>query len=368
MAITLGKSTSANRTVGVKVDMDEALNILPIDDVPLQRWLPSAPTSNIKVEWMEEQLAAQTAIISSVSGTATPWELTMDTDEGDLFRVGDVLHIQGRASNIQFLVTVIASDVVTVASFGATAASDDPVATDVVEIVGQVLTEGADPLEARSQERTALYNYTQIGQEKVEATRTARKQSMYAQSDPYDHEVQKKFRELAIRFERQLVHGQRYQSGSTRAMGGLFYYISTNSVSNTVANAKTAVNSLVRTCWTAGGSPQALWCSPAVKAAITANYDAALRRTERSDVVAGFIVDKIVTDFGTIEVYANRYFPTTKALLLQREYDTKRVFDGYTHEMLSKTGDSDKGQLVGELSLEVRNELAQGILTLTDAA
>jgi len=221
MAITSGKTTTANRTVGVKVDMDEAITILPIDDVPLQRWLPSGPTRNIKVEWMEELLAAQTAIVTSVAGTSSPWTLTMP--DGNVFRVGDVLHIQGRAANIQFLITAISTNDLTVAGFGATAATDDPVATDVVEIVGQVLTEGGDPLDARSQERTALFNYTQIGQEKVEASRTARKQAVYAQNDPYDHEVQKKFRELAIRFERQLVLGQRYQSGSQRAFGGLFY-------------------------------------------------------------------------------------------------------------------------------------------------
>ncbi len=366
MAITFGKTTTANRTVGVKVDMDEAITILPIDDVPLQRWLPSAPTSNIKVEWMEEALAASTAVLTSVSGTATPWTLTFP--DTNVFRVGDVLHIVGAPEGEQYLVTTISSatDLI-VAGFGTTGASDDPIANDVFEIVGQVLTEGGDPTDARSQERTALYNYTQIGQEKVEASRTARKQATYAQSDPYDHEVQKKFRELAIRYERQLVLGQRYQSGSTRAFGGVFYYNTTNSASSTVANAKATVNLLVRTCWSAGGSPQTLWVSPAVKAAITANYDATLRRSVRDDTTGGFTVERIVTDFGDIDVIANRYIPTTRGFLLQREFDIRRVFDGYQHEMLSKTGDADKGEIVGEFSFEFKNAAAQGVLTLTDA-
>ncbi len=366
MATTSGLVKSSDRTVGVKVDMDEAVYILPIDDVPLQRWLPSAPTSNIKVEWMEESLTPQTDIISAVSGTSSPWTITVA--DGGVFRAGDVLHIQGRAADIQFLVSSISTNDLTVAGHGGTAASDDPVADDVVQIVGQVLTEGGDPPAARTVERTALYNYTQIGQEKVNATRTARKQAMYAQSDPYDHEAQKKFRELAIRFERALVLGQRYQSASKRAMGGLFYYITTNSRSGVKANVKSLIQDLVRDCWTAGGSPQALWVSPAVKAAITANYDAALRRSVRDDATAGFTVERLVTDFGDIDVFANRYFPTTKGLLLQREYDVKRVFDGYMHEALAKTGDADNGEIVGEFSLEVKNETAQGILTVTDAA
>lgn len=352
--------------MGVKVDMDEAIYILPVDDVPLQRWLPSAPTSNIKVEWMEEALLAQTDTISAVSGTSSPWTITVS--DGNRFRVGDLLHIQGRAANIQFRVSSISTNDLTVTGFGGTTASDDPATSDVVEIVGQELTEGGDPDSARSIERSALYNYTQIGQEKVEVSRTARKQAMYALSDPYEHEVQKKFRELAIRFERALVLGQRHQSSSLRAMGGLFYYISTNSVSGTVAQAKDKLNSLVRTCWTAGGSPKVLMCSPAVKAAISANVDAALRRSVRDDTTAGFVVDRLTTDFGDIDIVPNRYFPTTKGLLLQQEFDIKRVFDGYAHEMLAKTGDADKGQIVGEFSLEVKNEVAQGILTLTDAS
>lgn len=367
MAATLGQVRTSDRTVGVKVDMDEALFILPLDDVPLQRWLGDKPTSNIKVEWMHETLTPQTDTIagSGVSGTSSPWTITVS--DGNRFRVDDILHIQGRAENIQFLITAITTNALTVSAFGATSASDDPADADVVEIVGQLRTEGADPLEARSIERDPLYNYTQIGQEKVEASRTARKQAMYALTDPYDHETQKKFKELAIRFERALVVGQRYQSGNKRAMGGLFYFISTNSVSGNVAGAKAAVNSLVRKCWEAGGSPTMLMVSPAVKAAISANYDAALRRTVRDDSTGGFTVDRVVTDFGDIDIYANRYFPKTKGLLLQKEFDSKVTFDGYKHEQLAKTGDADKGEIVGEFSLEVRCEDAQGILTLTDA-
>src|SRR6478609_7023038 len=200
MAATLGQVRTSDRTVGVKVDMDEAVYILPVDDVPLQRWLPSAPTSNIKVEWMEEQLTPQTDTISAVTGTSTPWTITVS--DGNRFRADDILHIQGRAANIQFLVTAVSTNDLTVSGFGATAATDDPANADVVEIVGQLRTEGADPASARSIERTNLYNYTQIGQEKVEASRTARKQAMYALTDVFTHETQKKFRELAIRFER----------------------------------------------------------------------------------------------------------------------------------------------------------------------
>lgn len=366
MATTYGNIGSFNRTIGVKIDMDEAIYILPVDDVPLQRWLPSRPTSSVKVEWMNEALTGQTATASAVSGTG-PWTVTVP--DASIFRPNDILHTQDAAAAVQFVVTSINTGANTAVLTAFAGNATAPVTTAALEIVGQYVNEGADPQEARSQERTGQFNYTQIGQEKVQATRTERKRAMFAQEDPYDHEVAKKFRELAIRFERTLVHGQRSISSANdqRSLGGLFYFLATNSRSGTVANAKSLVNSLVRDCWAAGGAPTTLMVSPAVKAAISANADNTIRRMEASDTVAGFVVDKVMTDFGTVEVVPNRYFPLTKGVLLQREYDAVRVFDGYAHELLAKTGDSDKGEIIGEFSFQMKNENAQGVLTLTDA-
>lgn len=365
MATTSGAVGTFNRTVGVKIDMDDAIYILPVDDVPLQRFLPSETTTSVKVEWMNEALTGQTDTLSGVAGTG-PW--TANVVDGAIFRVNDIVHVQDAASGVQFVITAISTNQLTLTAFAGNVTA--PVNTNVVEIVGQYLVEGSDPVAARTQERTGLFNYAQIGQEKVEATRTQRKRAMYGNdADPYDHEVSKKFRELAIRFERALVHGQRSISGGSdqRAMGGLFFYLSTNTASNTVANTKTAINSLIRQCWAKGGTPTTLMCSPAIKAAISANVDPSARRFDTSNTIGGYVVDKYLSDFGEIEIVPNRYFPLTKGILLQREFTRKKVFDAYYHELLAKTGDADKGEIVGEFSLEVKNESAMGVLTLTDA-
>lgn len=366
--VRLGTQGTYNSAVGVKLDIDDAIHILPLDDVPVQKLLSSEPTNSIKVEWLEEELMPSVGTVSSVAGTSSPWVLTMASGHGARFRVGDILTIRGRAYNLQFRVTVVATDDVTVAGFGSTAATDDPIATDVVEVIGQVRDEGADPEAARSIDRDTNYNYTQIQQEAVQVTRTQRERAMYGVGDPYDHEVMKKFKELAIRKEKALVSGVRYtDSAKLRSMGGLFYFITTNSESGTVSQVRAKVNALIRKTYDAGGNPKVLMCSPAVRAAVSDNWDPTLRRTTRSDTVGGYTIESIVTDFGTIRLETSRHFPATKALLLQTEFDKRRVFTGTFHEMLAKTGDGDKGQLVCEDSLQVKNEKAQGVLTLTDA-
>jgi hypothetical protein len=361
--------TTNLQTVGVKVDMDDAIVLLDTWDAPLQKRLGSRPTSSVRIDWLEDDLCPDTFTVatSGVSGTSSPWTLTVD--DTSWVRVGDLFTIDGRAYNIQFEVTSITdATTVVVAAFGATAASDDPVDDDVFRHVGQKLAEGADPGNLRAVDRVNPFNYTQIGQEGVQVSRTERKRATYGVDDEYTYQVQKKFKELAIRMERALTNGVRFQSGNKRTMGGLFSFITTNSESGTVSQAAAKLNSLVRDCFEHGGTPRSLYVSPAVKAAISANIDPTLRRYDRADRTGGYVIDAFQTDFGVIDVMVDRHFPTTKGLLLQEEFDTRRVFDGYFHEMLAKTGDGDKGEIVGEFSLEVKNEKAQGVLTLTDAS
>lgn len=371
--VTSGGVTTDLQTVGVKVEMDEAIVMLPIWDVPLQTKLGSAPCFETRIDWLEEELTSQVVNCSSIATDQTnSW--TIVVDDTSAIRVGDILHADDAAlstTSYEVASVVDSTALALIPAFGATAHDVNPTATvnvSLYRLIGQNLSEGADPKAFRGNDRTNPYNYTQVGQEAVQVSRTERKRQTYGVADEYTHQVQKKFKELAIRMERALTTGVRYQAGSKRTMGGLFSYITTNSRSGVVANTKALINSLVRDAYSQGGSPELLVVSPAVKAAISANVDPTLRRTTGDSVRAGFVVEKILTDFGEIDIAIDRHFPTTKGLLLQTEFDTRRVFDGYFHEMLAKTGDSDKGEIVGEFSLEVKNQNAQGVLTLTDAA
>ena len=368
--LTSGVATTNLQTVGVKVEMDEAIVILPTWDVPLQTRLGSSPAHEVRIDWLEDILTPQSFTVSAVATDegADEWELTVD--DSSSLRVGDIVIADGvdDLSEAYEVTEIIAATTIEVITAWGGATDEDPdAAPTVYRVIGQNLAEGADPLAMRATDRTNPFNYTQIGQEGVQVSRTERKRQVYGVADEYTYQVQKKFKELAIRMEKALTYGQRYQSGAKRAMGGLFYFVTTNSRSGVVANAKSLVNSLVRDCYTAGGTPTTLYVSPAVKAALSANIDPTLRRTTGEDTQVGFVVDRILTDFGLIDVITDRHFPTTKGLLLQEEFDKRRVFDGYFHEALAQTGDATKGEIVGEYSLEVKNQAAQGVLTLTDA-
>ena len=370
MAYTQGQIQTPDRTVGVKQDIDEAIRILTPTDVPLQQMLPSKPTNEIKVEWLEEELMPQSVTLSAVSGSDPYTCTTTDTTE---LRVNDILWTHdGTDSTKQWKVTSITNSTTFVVAAFPTAHATAPGSTATLDIIGQLPSEGGAPLDARSTERSTKYNYTQIVQEAVEASRTARNRGrrggMFGVGDPYDHEVEKKFKELAIRFERALLHGQRYQSGDTRFMGGMFYFITTNSTSGVKANLRTLINTAITTGYTSGGSGNyVLMVSPTIKSLISALDDSYLLK-ERSDHGAGQRIDTFESDQGTVQVVANRHFPRTRGLVLEMNGDTCIAnFDPYFYEVLAKTKDGDQGQIVAEKSLVVKNEKASGLFTVTDA-
>lgn len=363
-----GAISTANLQVGTKIDMDEDIDILTPTDVPFQQWLGVESTVQTRIDWLEEDLTPQTVTFGTVTGVDAPWTVVVGTGEASYVRPGDVLHLVDGASSVQWLVSTIDTETDTLTLTGFAGNTTDPVLADVAEIVGQYRDEGTTPEEMRSNERDAFYNLTQWGQEKVEATRTARKRDVYGMGDPYDHELMKKWKELAIRFERSLIHGQRVESvdKKKRFMGGLFYYISDNTVSNTKANLRTALNELIRAAYDDGSSAVDLWVSPSIRVAMD-GIDANAVQIERADSVRGEVVETYRTSLGTVRLHTNRHLPKTKGLLLDSQYVKRVNFDGYFHETLAKVGDSDQGHIVGEFSLKVKNDKAHGILTVTDA-
>lgn len=364
-----GKYGTWNQTVGVKLDIDDAIVMLSPTDVPLLSRIGSRGTNQVKVEWLEEDLTPQSVTVTAVAGASSPWTITVSATDINYIRPNDILWKQDAASTVQFTVTSIntAGPTAVVAGFAGNATG--PAVNDVLVIVGQYGVEGKDPEEARSVERESKFNYTEIFQEKIAATRTARGRDLYGQADPYDHETMKKFKEVRIRWERASVHGQRAISAGSdqRSMGGVLYYITSNTESGLKANSKTLINSLMRKVYDAGGAAGTLMVSPSLKQAISENVDPTLRRSERSDRTGGFVVDFITTDFGEVTIVPNRFFPKTKGVLMQEEFIIRRPFSPAFHELLSKTGDSDVGEIVEESSLEVKNEKAHGVLTITDA-
>jgi hypothetical protein len=174
-------------------------------------------------------------------------------------------------------------------------------------------------------------------------------------------------------------------SGSTaRVMGSLLSYIKTNTSKNgtsvtgvdpTTIGVSTRTDGTTRTftetilkdviskVFVSGGTPSALFVSPALKQVVSGFTGLAAQRYQvptngQATILAG--ADLYQSDFGVLQIVPNRFMRTRDALVLDPEYAALAYLRPFQTNELAKAGDSDKTQILAELTLEVRNEAAHG--------
>lgn len=215
------------------------------------------------------------------------------------------------------------------------------------------------------------------------------------------YEVQKAGKELAVKLER-LSFGNLTTatglSGTARVMKGLQSFIATNTAlagSNggtvgdsthdgivTVADFEDMLNSI----YFQGGNPEQVYVSPKLKRQVSAfTVPGAAAGTPHARNIAAVdkklvgAIDFYDSDFGLIQIVLDRWVPessnTTTAtasatatggqmFFLSRAINRIAWLRQVHHELIGKRGDSVAGYVVGECTLEVLAEKANGRITM----
>lgn len=124
------------------------------------------------------------------------------------------------------------------------------------------------------------------------------------------------------------------------------------------------VKYVIKECWLKGGDPSLIMCGAEVKQKISGSFTGIATRyrdvksKSQAQIISG--ADVYVSDFGTTTIVANRFQRARTVLVVDPEYLGIASLRGFTMERLGKTGDNDKAQIVGDYTLEMRNDLAQG--------
>ena len=143
-------------------------------------------------------------------------------------------------------------------------------------------------------------------------------------------------------------------------------------VDSTVAGTLTeaGLKYVIREAWLKGGEPSLVMCGAAVKQKISGSFTGIATRfkdvkgNSEAAIISG--ADVYVSDFGTISIVPNRFSRARTVLVVDPQYLGIASLRGFKMERLAKTGDSDKAQIVGDYTLEVRNRLAQGKIADVD--
>ena len=143
-------------------------------------------------------------------------------------------------------------------------------------------------------------------------------------------------------------------------MGGIIEFASqaTGNVTTTSeALILSVVNKMAQDIFDDGGTPNFILVGGKQKRAISA-FDQSARRSVYDATVAGYVVDKIITDLGyVLDVIVDPWMPDDTAIV--GDLSKVRVMplrgSAMRAEDLAKTGAGSKAQIYGEYTMEVRN-------------
>ena len=338
-----------------------------------------AATSTIH-EWLEDTLLPNADAVDDDDLT-NPTTLTEFTvANGDRFQVGDQIMLAGKPEIM--LVTAINGDDLTVTRNygGSTSATIQD--GDVINIIGNAALEGDDAPTARFTSRVRKQNYTQIFTASVEVSGSQLASQSIGLQDELDYQKQERLRELLRDLENCVINGiapQANPQGSSairRTMRGILASITTNifqpdaaplpageGVNGNQLN-ETLLNAALRAVWEqSSGRIDTIVCGGYQKRRIN-GFIAASQRFAQNTTEFSSMVDVYESDYGVCRVVLCRWVPPDAVLLLDSSRIAVLPLSGrsFHFKPLASTGDSDSGHVIGEYTLEFRNENAHAVI------
>lgn len=363
-------------------DVSDVIGIVSPYETPLLNHLGDSkrPATNTVHEWIEDTLLPNTDTLNQTVYTPDAQNATsLTVNNGLRFQVGDSVRPDG--SNEVMQVTAIAVNVLTVVrGYGGTTKATLTNGKKLF-IIGNAALEGADAQAARFTNRVRKQNYTQIFTATVEVSGSMQAVRTYGVQDELDYQKQERMRELIRDLENCVINGaapaSSPQGGTTvrRSMNGIIKQISTNvytpgqggipSGGGSGSDLNEAVlNAALRATWEqSSGQIDTIVVGGFQKRRINA-FASTLRAYQPEDVNYRDLVGAYESDFGVCRVIMSRWVPTDQLLLLDSSRIEVMPLRGrsFGYKPMGTTGDAVHGQVVGEYTMEFKNENAHALI------
>ena len=254
------------------------------------------------------------------------------------------------------------------------------------------LVEGADATDASVSPSTRIGNYTQIVGKTIRVSGTLEAVDKAGRKSEKAYQMAKAAAEMKRDIETIITANQGQTAGSStaaRKMGSLLSYIKTNSSVNgttvtgvdpTTFGVSTRTDGTTRTfteallkeviqeVFVSGGTPTLAVMRPALKQKVSGFQGNSAYRVNTDNSVGNVTVvagaDLYQSDFGVLQLVPDRFMreANREVLILDPEFAALAYLRPFQTKDLAVSGDSERSQLIAELTLEVRNEAAHGIV------
>ena len=378
MAFT-GKATySAGTTLPeLAEDVSDLVGIVSPYETPLLNALgdPIREATSTHHEWLEDELLPNKDAVNDSTFTDPSTDTDFVVDNGSRFRIGD--QIQVESSEELMLVTGISTNTLTIVRGYAGTTAEDLADNQVINILGNAALEGADKPSARFTNRSRCGNYTQIFTAAVEVSGTDMAASQLGLADEIDNQKQARLRELVRDMENTVINaGQPASnpegSGSVRrSMKGIIQHLSTNlfhtgdsGFPSGTALDEAMINYVLRKIWeNSSGNVDLIVVGGFQKRKINA-FCSDSRAYGANDTTFTDMIGIYESDFGVCKIVTTRWMPQDAALLLDSSRINVLPLAGrsFHFKPLASSGDYECGELIGEYTVELKNEAAHGLI------
>lgn len=347
------------------------LNLSPFE-TPLLDALnaPAGPAINIAHQWEEHKLGPDTIIASAAINSATAATGILINGLGASLQVGMLLEVEvntaGTTNEIIQITSAVGPNSILASRNFASRGISSLVAGGTLSVVATALIEGADALGSVYVPPVRKTNYCHIFGKEVVVTGTAsavkfnpdRGSLMMFETAKITQELHRDLEKAVIRGA---ASGNSIGSGSAyRTMDGLRALL-TGINSTVVASSFTAdpvgyLTDVWQSAYSAGARDiDLIVCGPKFKRDLSAvNAVKSFIIAPQSETVVQRVIDEVRTDFGTARVIVSPWMSSSALMGIstRRSFVVPLQRRQFGFEQLSKTGDADKAQVIGEYTLE----------------
>ena len=343
---------------------NELAEIIRRDNVSfLSRVGISGEATETTHSWMEDSLNSNIYTLDESGFDSSETDMTLVSTTG--LRAGSLLRNVSEAGKTEVVqvASVDSATVVTIVrGYGSTTGEAHTTASTWVATHPQ--QEGQDAPADISKTRTKVSNYTQIFQYGINVSHTMRSVLQAGVADEFTFQIARRLMEAMRELDAALVLGIKSASAGSdtvyRSMGGIVEFANQaagNLNTTSEALSLTVVNAMAKQIWDDGGYPNFILVGGKQKRAIS-TFDQSARRSVYDSTVAGYVVDKVLTDLGfVLDVIVDPWMPDDTAIV--GDLNKIRVLplrgSAMRAEDLAKTGAANKAQIYGEYTAEFRN-------------
>ncbi len=360
--------------VGPITTYDVVENIIDFSDILNEKKMPSTPLLNkigilnepvysTTYQWYDEafpilntELAEAHTAITSGTTTILKVKSAVGILQYSILRVKNTLYrVDSIGTGNTLNVTLLSS------------ADESHDANEVVTIVSNSALEGADYEDGHYIPVIERENYTQIFKDYVKITGTQDAVRRKVRGALLAQEIDSKMRRLRVMLERAAwlgVPNKPTLNNSPRLMGGIGWFINKYGiVTDPVTFSEENFKAFLKVIYDVRGSVNEAWMNP-----VTMDHFIALGED-------AFLIDQYSEQAGrNIKTYVSQYGETALNMSPDIPPNVIYIVDTsniqikplvnrqFQYQELAKTGDSTKGQLIGEYTLEFKNPDLAGMI------